>query len=184
MSAWGEAGAGRRAGGNGRAGPDGGFPSFLGSVLNYTRKMSAARKRGPALVPAAVFSVTLALLLAVTVAAVDLVPALRSAAEAVLEAERPEDADHYLAGDIGGQVDHHVLFFGLDGEATERLQAADVLFVGNSRLMFALRPSVLRPQFAALGLSYYALGFGFREADRFPLALIRRLDLRRSKSVV
>lgn len=140
--------------------------------------MSPDRSRRPTLGPAAVFAVTLALLLAATVAAVDLVPALRSAAAAVLDAERPEDADHYLAGDIGGQVDHHVLFFGLDEEVNTRLRAADVLFVGNSRLMFALRPAVLRPEFATLGLSYYALGFGFREADRFPLALIRRLDLR------
>ncbi len=146
--------------------------------------MSPARYRGPLLGPAAVFSVTLALLLAATVAVVDMVPALRAASSAVLEAERPEDPDHYLAGDIGGQVDHHVLYFALDDEATTRLRAADVLFVGNSRLMFALRPAVLRPEFAALGLSYYALGFGFREADRFPLALIRRLDLRPRMVVV
>ena len=140
--------------------------------------MSSARPAPPALWPAAVFAVGLAALLAATVVVVDHLPSLRAAASGLLEAERPGDADHYLAGDIGGQVDHHVLFFGIDADAQSRLQAAEVLFLGNSRLMFALRPEVLRPGFAALGRSYYAMGFGFREADRFPLAIIRRFDLR------
>jgi hypothetical protein len=140
--------------------------------------MPSTRPATPVLWPAAVFAVVLTALLAATVVVVDRVPAVGAAASGLLEAEQPADADHYLAGDIGGQVDHHVLFFGVDPEAHARLTAADVLFVGNSRLMFALRPGVLRPAFAALGHSYYALGFGFREADRFPLALIRRFDLR------
>ena len=140
--------------------------------------MPPARPHPPVLWPAAVFAATLAALLVATVAAVDGVPRLREAAAGLLAAEQPGDRDHYLAGDIGGQVDHHVLFFGLDPDAHARLRTADVLFVGNSRLMFALRPVVLRPAFGALGQSYYALGFGFREADRFPLAIIRRFDLR------
>ncbi len=117
-------------------------------------------------------------MLVATVVAIDTLPALGAAAADRPAAEETLDDDHYLAADIGGTVDHHVLFFGLDDEAAEHLQAADVLFLGNSRLMFALRPAVLRPEFAALGLSYYALGFGFREADRFPLAIIRQFDLR------
>ena len=140
--------------------------------------MPSARPHPPVLWPAAVFAVVVTLLLAGTVLVVDAVPALRAAASGLLAAEQPGDDDHYLAGDIGGQVDHHVLFFGLDADAHARLRAADVLFVGSSRLMFALRPEVLRPAFQALGQSYYALGFGFREADRFPLAIIRRFDLR------
>lgn len=139
--------------------------------------MPSARPHPPALWPAAVFSVMVTALLAGTVVVVDRVPSLRTAASGLLDQERPGDDDHYLAGDIGGQVDHHVLFFGLDPEAHARLRAADVLFLGNSRLMFGLRPEVLRPAFAGLGRSYYALGFGFREADRFPLAIIRRFGL-------
>lgn len=111
-------------------------------------------------------------------AVVDAVPALRRAADDLLAGDGLADDDYYLSSDIGGQVDHHVLYFGLDEKATAHLQAADVLFLGNSRVMYALRPQVLRPAFAALGLDYYGLGFGFREADRFPLAIIRRFDLR------
>lgn len=146
--------------------------------------MPSARPHTPALWPGAVFAVVLTVLLVATVAAVDGIPALGAAAAGLLDAERPADSDHYLASDAGGQVDHHVLYFGLDAEALARLQAAEVLFLGNSRLMFALRPEALRPAFAALGRSYYALGFGFREADRFPLAIIRRFNLRPGLVVV
>lgn len=140
--------------------------------------MPPVRPRPSVLWPAAVCVVTLTALLVATVVAVDAVPTLGAAAGNLLAAEEPAGDDYYLANDIGGGVDHHVLFFGLDAEALEHLRAADVLFLGNSRLMFALRPDVLRPAFAALGATYYALGFGFREADRFPLAIIRRFDLR------
>jgi hypothetical protein len=71
-----------------------------------------------------------------------------------------------------------VLFHGTDGEALARLRAAEVLFLGSSRLMFALRQEVVRPFFEAEQVRYYVLGFGFREGDRFPLAIIRKFDLR------
>jgi len=132
----------------------------------------------PALYPLAVFATALLLATALTALAVDTHPALRAAAAAVAQGERPPDDDHYLANDVGGHVDHHVLWFDIDPVVAARLRAADVLFVGHSRLMFALRPDVLRPFFADRGVSYYVMGFGFREHDRFPLQLIRRLDLR------
>ncbi len=91
---------------------------------------------------------------------------------------QPPAPDYYLAHDRGGHIDHHVLYFGLDPEAIEHLRRADVLLLGNSRLMFAARPGVLDPFFEARGLRYYVLGFGFREADRFPLAIIEKFDLR------
>jgi hypothetical protein len=97
--------------------------------------------------------------------------------KSITRAERPSD-DYYLAHDHGGHVDHHVLYFGVDAEALDHLKRADVLFVGNSRLMFAARPGVLDGYFARRGLRYYVLGFGFREADRFPLAIIEKFDLR------
>lgn len=136
------------------------------------------------LAPLAVFMTALLVLVALTVAARLGVPALRARAQAIAAAERPPDGDHYLANDLGGQVDHHVFWFGLDEEVTRRLRAAEVLFVGNSRLMFALRPKLLQPFFADLGVSYYVMGFGFREADRLPLQMIRNYDLRPKVVVV
>ena len=97
---------------------------------------------------------------------------------AIALAREARSGDHYLAHDRGGHVDHHVLFHGADREVTRRLRRADVLFLGNSRLMFALPSSTLRPFFAPYGVDYYVLGFGHNEHDHFPKAIIRRFDLR------
>lgn len=94
-----------------------------------------------------------------------------------LAAPSPAD-DLYLAADRGGHVDHHVHYFGLDEAAIAALRKAEVLFLGNSRLMFALRPDTLDPFFAQRKLDYYVMGFGFREGDRFPLEILRRFDIR------
>jgi hypothetical protein len=134
--------------------------------------------------PAAVFAGTIAALAATTAIVLELSPSLGAATRASAAGERPPEDDYYLANDIGGQVDHHVLYHGIDDEALAHLSAAQVLFLGNSRLMFALRPAPLRPFFAAAGHTYYALGFGHREADRFPLAILQKFDLRPDLVVV
>ena len=96
----------------------------------------------------------------------------------------PGGGDFYLAHDRGGHIDHHVLYHGIDGVARSRMQAADVLFFGNSRLMFALEPDTVRRFFAAAGRRYYVLGFGHEEQDDFPLDILRANDLRPSLVVV
>jgi hypothetical protein len=90
----------------------------------------------------------------------------------------PEDGSYYVASDRGGEVDHHVLYHGTDAESLARLRAADVLFLGNSRLMFALERETLGRFFQERGLTYYVLGFGHREQDDFPERIIERFDLR------
>ncbi|MBA2354314.1 MAG: hypothetical protein H0V80_06560 [Acidobacteria bacterium] len=86
--------------------------------------------------------------------------------------------DHILAHDRGGHVDHHVLFFGTDADSRQNLRRADVLLMGNSRLMFALRGDALREYFNARGMRVFALGFGHEEQHEFPVALMRRHGLR------
>ncbi|MDH4064036.1 MAG: hypothetical protein OEW19_06525 [Acidobacteriota bacterium] len=127
--------------------------------------------------PALLFVAVLGLLVAATAGMWLRYPALGGRVRNITRAERPS-SDHYLALDHGGHVDHHVLYFGTDAEALAHLRRADVLLLGNSRLMFAARPRVLDAFFEARGLRYYVLGFGFREADRFPLAIIEKFDLR------
>ena len=105
------------------------------------------------------------------------VPTMRGPGPTTMAAWRPSGGDHYLANDVSGHLDHHVIYFGTDAEVTARIRTAEVLFLGNSRLLFALRPEELRPFFAAQSVPYYVMGFGYREADRFPLAIIRKFDL-------
>jgi hypothetical protein len=145
--------------------------------------MGAMPRRSPPvreapLYPAALYALALAVAVTLTVVASETVPTLRGRTQIIAAAEGPPDSDHYLATDTGGVIDHHVLWFGIDDEVVRRLRAAEVLFVGNSRLLFALRPDLLRPFFAELGVPYYVMGFGYREGDRLPLAMIRKFDLR------
>jgi hypothetical protein len=126
--------------------------------------------------PGLLFACVLGVLVAITAAAWGLRPDV-GRVKNITRAERPSD-DYFLAHDHGGHVDHHVLYFGTDAEALDHLRRADVLLLGNSRLMFAARPRVLDAFFQSRGLRYYVLGFGFREADRFPLAIIEKFDLR------
>lgn len=98
--------------------------------------------------------------------------------EIVATQEPAPASSYYLAHDRGGHVDHHVLYHGADRRALENLRRADVLLLGNSRLMFAFRRPDLRAFFPRHGLTYYVLGFGHREHDAFPRAIIRRFDLR------
>jgi hypothetical protein len=147
----------------------------------YTRKMfyrGSPHLAAAPTFPAAVFMVVLLAAVVATELARTTVPALQGRVQIIAQAERPPYADHYLANDVAGHVDHHVIYFGLDEEVVANLRAAEVLFLGNSRLMFALRPDVLRPFYDGDAVPYYVMGFGFREADRFPLAIIRALDLR------
>lgn len=132
--------------------------------------------------PGLAFACALGLLLAATAALWAARPEA-GRVQNITRAERPSD-DYYLAHDRAGHLDHHVLYFGTDAGALEALRGADVLLLGNSRLMFAARPVVLDPFFAARGLSYYLLGFGFREADRFPQTVMEKFDLRPKVVVV
>jgi hypothetical protein len=113
-----------------------------------------------------------------------LAPAAARHADIVTHHEPPAWGEFYLAHDRGGHIDHHVLFHGIDRTALEHLRAADVLFLGNSRLMFALDPWTIRQFFRAAGHRYYVLGFGHEEQDDFPLEIIRSHDLRPALVVV
>ncbi len=132
----------------------------------------------PSFTPAIVFTLVFLGLAALTALAQTVLPTLADRVPHIARADPPSEDESYLAADRGGHVDHHVHYFGLDREAVEALRSAEVLFLGNSRLMFALRPRVLDAFFEARGLSYYVMGFGFREGDLFPLAILRRFDLR------
>jgi hypothetical protein len=90
-------------------------------------------------------------------------------------------ADEFLSQDPE-LLDHDVYFHGLYGWV-ERARQADVIFTGNSRAVYAFRDVALEPHFARLGLTYYSLAFA-GGADAFPLALMRKHDIRPKVLVV
>ena len=133
---------------------------------------------------AVTFVSALALSVGLTYGAWLTVPGFAGRVRNISIAQRPPDPAYYLAHDRGGHLDHHILYHGIDAEAIANLKKADILLVGTSRMMFALRSRVLAPWAQAYGLTYYALGFGFREGDAFVMEIIKKHDLRPKMVVV
>jgi hypothetical protein len=113
-----------------------------------------------------------------------LAPRTASTADIIRHEDPAPWGSFYLAHDRGGHIDHHVLYHGIDARVRERLREADLLFLGNSRLMFALESRIMRALLPPGTVDYYVLGFGHEEQDDFPLAIIRAFDVRPQLVVV
>jgi hypothetical protein len=76
-----------------------------------------------------------------------------------------------------GDYEHDAFWFGLERSALANLKAADVVFTGSSRTMFAFSTSEVRSYFAGRGLRQFNLGFGFEEQQTFFAALAVKHDV-------
>lgn len=96
-------------------------------------------------------------------------------------------ADGYLGlcnVDAYGDYDHGALWFGLEPEARRAAAAADVLFIGNSRMQFALSTAATDQWFAAAGVRHYLLGFSHLENETFIAPLLAMLKPRAKVYVI
>ena len=78
----------------------------------------------------------------------------------------------YCQGTAYGDYDHGALWFGLEPGVREAAAAADVLFVGNSRMQFGFSAPALGRWFEGSGASYYLLGFSHNETAKFTAPLL------------
>ena len=86
--------------------------------------------------------------------------------------------DHYLGycnGTAYADYDHGAVWFGLEPEVREAAAAADVLFLGNSRLQFGFSAPPIGRWFSDAGASYYLLGFSDNETYKFTGPLLESL---------
>jgi hypothetical protein len=74
-----------------------------------------------------------------------------------------------------GDYDYGAFWFDLEPEATKAAAAADVLFIGNSRMQFGLSSGSTSSWFSALGLTHYLLGFAYDGNYKFLGPLIAKL---------
>lgn len=74
-----------------------------------------------------------------------------------------------------GDYDHGAIWFGLEPEANRAAAAADVIFLGNSRLQFGFSSDTTDHWFSGLPAHYYLLGFSHFENLTFEGPLLRRL---------
>jgi hypothetical protein len=75
-----------------------------------------------------------------------------------------------------GDYDHGALWFNSEPETRERATAAQVLFLGSSRMEFAFSTAATEKWFAAHGLSFYLLGFSHTENVTFVAPLLAMIE--------
>ncbi len=88
-----------------------------------------------------------------------------------------ESEDLYLGAFRVENVEHYIFFHGLDPVIDRNLRAADVVLVGNSRLMLGLATEPLRTFFEKHGLRHYMMGFGHGEPVSFTRRVFERVDI-------
>jgi hypothetical protein len=96
-------------------------------------------------------------------------------------------SNHYLAHcETTGYADydHGAFWFGLEPEARRYAANADVVFLGSSRMQFALSSVATKNWFAAIGVPYYLLGFTYTENVIFAAPLLSELKPRAKVYVI
>ncbi len=83
-----------------------------------------------------------------------------------------------------GDYDHGAFWFKLEPNAQLAVAAAKVLFLGNSRLQFALSGDDTARWFREAGISYYLLGLSYSETVMFVGPLLERIEPRARAVVI
>jgi ferredoxin len=73
-----------------------------------------------------------------------------------------------------GDYEHGALYYGLEPKARESIRAAQVLFIGSSRIQAALAANAVREYFRARGIRYFVMGFGYGDVSAFEQPLMER----------
>jgi hypothetical protein len=96
-------------------------------------------------------------------------------------------SDRYIASCNGthyADYEHGAFAFDLEPEAENFARDADVLFLGNSRLQYALSTSATADWFSAASARYYLLGFTWVENMLFAEELLRKIHPRAKVYVI
>jgi hypothetical protein len=83
-----------------------------------------------------------------------------------------------------GDYDHGAFWFNLEPEALRRATAADVLFLGSSRLQFGFSGPTTEAWFSGLRVRHYLLGFSHTETTAFVSPLLSKIGPRAKVYVI
>jgi hypothetical protein len=86
----------------------------------------------------------------------------------------PDDFLAYCRSLRYGDYEHGALYYGLEPKARESIRAAQVLFLGNSRLQAAFAANATREYFRARGIRYFVMGFGYGDIMPFEQPVMER----------
>jgi hypothetical protein len=93
----------------------------------------------------------------------------------------PQRSDVFLAEcsqQNFGDFEHAVYQWNLEPSAIRSLQAAEVIFLGNSRMQFAFSTHAVDEFFSRNHIPYYAFGFGYEEPSKFPMTILKKYGVR------
>lgn len=77
-----------------------------------------------------------------------------------------------------GDYEHAAIALDLEPAFARNVRAADVLFLGDSRMQTAASTEAVHHYFTARRVPYYVFGFGYGETAPFPLAMLKRIGAR------
>jgi len=86
----------------------------------------------------------------------------------------PDDFLAYCRSLRYGDYEHGALYYGLEPKARESIRAAQVLFLGSSRLQAAFAANATREYFRARGIRYFVMGFGYGDVSPFEQPVMER----------
>jgi len=86
----------------------------------------------------------------------------------------PDDFLAYCRSLRYGDYEHGALYYGLEPKARESIRAAQVLFLGSSRLQAAFAANAIREYFRARGIRYFVMGFGYGDVSAFEQPVMER----------
>jgi hypothetical protein len=89
-----------------------------------------------------------------------------------------DDYLSYCQTDGYGDFEHGAIWFDLVPQATRAASAADVLFVGNSRMEYGFSTEASKDWLAKNAPSYFLLGFAYHPRVLFQRAVLRKLKPR------
>jgi hypothetical protein len=73
-----------------------------------------------------------------------------------------------------GDYEHGALYYGLEPKVHQNIRAAQVLFLGSSRLQAGFAANATREYFRARGIRYFVMGFGYGDVSAFEQPVMER----------
>ncbi len=88
----------------------------------------------------------------------------------------PPDNDWYLAYNYTGTLDHGVIYWNI-GSSIKNLEKADVVILGNSRVLIGFDWHTLEVFGKKHGIRFFNLGFGWSEPYIYPMMILERYNI-------
>ncbi|MBC7578516.1 MAG: hypothetical protein H7312_14310 [Tardiphaga sp.] len=92
--------------------------------------------------------------------------------------DQPDTYLSYCNNPAFSDYEHQAYFLPSEPQAISALKRAEVVFLGSSRMQIGFSTDEVGAYFTSRLIPYHLLGFGYTEADAFPLMLMKEYNVR------